>query len=110
VFRRQAMAEGRRLTYEVADHEVLAETPELRMVMLTLAEGQEGPWHWHTNVTDRFFCMQGPMVVETRAPPRSLRAQRWQYLHCASRRAPSVMSKNGCPCRIVAGRAGGLNY
>ena len=36
--------------------------------MITLAAGQEVPWHWHSNVIDRFFCMQGPMVIETRAP------------------------------------------
>jgi quercetin dioxygenase-like cupin family protein len=64
-------------TYEVADYEVLAETPELRMVVLTLGEGYEVPWHWHTNVTDRFFCMQGPMAVETARATRSLRTQPW---------------------------------
>ena len=55
-------------SYEVAEYETWAETPDLRMVVLTLAAGQEVPWHWHSNVSDTFFCMQGPMVIETRAP------------------------------------------
>ena len=58
----------RKRPYEVEHYEVWAETPELRMVVLTLAAGQEVPWHWHTNVSDTFFCMAGPMVIETRAP------------------------------------------
>jgi quercetin dioxygenase-like cupin family protein len=53
---------------EIEKFEVLAETPELRMVLLTLAEGQEVPWHMHSKVTDTFFCVEGPMVVETRRP------------------------------------------
>jgi quercetin dioxygenase-like cupin family protein len=53
---------------EVERFEVLAETPGLRMVILTLAEGQEVPWHLHSEVTDTFFCLEGPMVVETRRP------------------------------------------
>ena len=28
-------------SYDVADYEIVAETPELRMVMITLAAGQE---------------------------------------------------------------------
>jgi hypothetical protein len=41
------------------------------MVVLTLGEDQQVPWHWHTNVPDRFFCKQGPMVVETRLRAKS---------------------------------------
>jgi hypothetical protein len=59
---------SQRPSYPVADYEALPETPELRMVMLTLATGQEVPWHWHSQVADRFFCLKGPMVVETRVP------------------------------------------
>ena len=62
------MGPGGRPPYEVVDYEVVAETPELRMLVLTLAQGQGMPWHWHSNITDRFFCMWGPMVVEIRAP------------------------------------------
>ncbi|HEV8624710.1 MAG TPA: cupin domain-containing protein [Acidimicrobiia bacterium] len=53
---------------EIETFEIVAETPELRMVLLTLAEGQEVPWHLHSEVTDTFFCVEGPMVVETRDP------------------------------------------
>jgi mannose-6-phosphate isomerase-like protein (cupin superfamily) len=38
------------------------------MVVLTPGDSQKVPWHWHTNASDRFFCMRGPIVVENRAP------------------------------------------
>ena len=51
--------------YELESREVVAETPDLRVSILTLAAGQCVPWHYHSEVTDTFFCMEGPMVVQT---------------------------------------------
>ena len=87
--------------YEIADYEVLAETPELRMVVLTLAEGQEVPWHWHSNVFDHFFCMQGPMVVETRGPREVWELQAGETCRVPPRRAHRVTGKNSGPCKFA---------
>ena len=54
--------------YEIDKRETVAEVPGLRVRMLTLGQGQCVPWHYHTTITDTFFCMQGPLRVETRAP------------------------------------------
>jgi len=37
------MGPGKRRPYEVADYEIVAEAPELGMVVLTPAQGQAGP-------------------------------------------------------------------
>jgi quercetin dioxygenase-like cupin family protein len=87
-------------SYEIAGHETLAETPELRMVVLTLAAGQEVPWHWHSNVADRFFCMEGPMVVETRAPREIFELAPGGTCVVPARRAHRVTGKNGGPCKF----------
>ena len=87
-------------SYEIAGHETLAETPELRMVVLTLAAGQEVPWHWHSNVADRFFCMEGPMVVETRAPREIFELQPGGTCVVPAKRAHRVTGKNGGPCKF----------
>lgn len=50
------------------DAEIVAETPDLRVVRITLAAGEFVPWHFHSNVSDRFFCVEGEMTVETRTP------------------------------------------
>ncbi len=54
--------------YEIQQRETVAEVPGLRVRMLTLAEGQCVPWHYHSEITDTFFCMEGPLRVQTRAP------------------------------------------
>jgi len=94
------MENRKNLTYEVADYEILAETPELRMVVLTLSEGQEVPWHWHSNVIDRFFCMQGPMVVETRAPREIFELNSGDTCIVPAKRAHRVSGKNAGACKF----------
>jgi len=57
--------------YTVEHTEIVVETPELRMVRITLAAGESVPWHWHSDITDRFVCLRGSLCVETRAPRAS---------------------------------------
>lgn len=59
--------------YEVEDTTIVAEAPELRVVRITLAPGQVVPWHWHSEIRDTFFCLEGAMTVETRAPRHEYR-------------------------------------
>lgn len=54
--------------YSAKRRETLAEAPGLRVRLLTLLEGQSVPWHYHTTITDTFFCMRGPMRILTRSP------------------------------------------
>jgi quercetin dioxygenase-like cupin family protein len=95
------MNEVRRPSYPVADYEILAETAELRMVVITLDAGQEVPWHWHTNVSDRFFCLEGPMQVETRAPRETFALDAGQTCHVPAKRAHRVSGRGGGPCKFA---------
>jgi quercetin dioxygenase-like cupin family protein len=54
--------------YTIAGRELVAEGTDLRVQVPTLAAGQCVPWHYHTEISDSFVCLEGPMVVETRAP------------------------------------------
>ena len=104
--------------YPLENRELIAEAPGLRMQILTLAAGQEVPWHWHSEVTDTFWCMDGPMVIETRAP----REVRWgigagpDACRPGPRRAHRVTGKAGggaalrhpAGCRDLRVPAGGL--
>lgn len=54
--------------YKIEKRETVAEVTGLRVRMLTLAAGQCVPWHYHSMITDTFFCMEGPLHVQTRAP------------------------------------------
>jgi quercetin dioxygenase-like cupin family protein len=88
--------------YDVAGYEVLEETPDLRMIVVTLDAGQEVPWHWHSNISDRFFCMQGPMVVETQAPREVFELNPGDTCMVPPRRAHRTAGKDGGPCKFAA--------
>ncbi len=57
--------------YEVEHWEIVAQVPNLRVVVFTLADGQFVPWHIHTEITDTFFCLEGSMIVEHRGERES---------------------------------------
>jgi len=59
---------SRDLVLAIAGYETVMEGQDMRAVVLTLAAGQSVPWHYHSAITDSFVCLEGPMVVETRAP------------------------------------------
>ena len=52
----------------IADRETIMEGADMRVRVLTLAKTECIPWHYHSEITDSFVCLEGPMVVETRAP------------------------------------------
>jgi quercetin dioxygenase-like cupin family protein len=54
--------------YTIANRELVAEGADLRVQVLSLAAGQCVPWHYHSEISDSFVSLAGPMVVETRAP------------------------------------------
>jgi len=45
---------------------VVAETPELRVTEYVLGKGEALPWHFHSEVTDHFYCLQGMIRVALR--------------------------------------------
>ena len=62
------MAATSTANYPIEGRELIAQSEGLRVQVLTLAAGQSVPWHHHTQIADTFFCLEGPMVVETREP------------------------------------------
>lgn len=52
--------------YAVKDIETIAEGSDLRARLYTLAPGDVIPWHYHTGVTDWYFCLEGTLRIETR--------------------------------------------
>jgi quercetin dioxygenase-like cupin family protein len=55
-------------SYAVRNIETVAEGSDVRARLYTLASGDVIPWHFHTAVTDWYFCLAGKLRVETRAP------------------------------------------
>ena len=49
------MLQTEELPYKIERYERIAETAGLRASILTLASGDEVPWHKHSDVNDHFF-------------------------------------------------------
>jgi quercetin dioxygenase-like cupin family protein len=81
--------------YDVEKLEILAQTPELRMIMVTLAEGQETPWHWHSVAREFYFGLDGMTAVEMRAPCERIELALGQTCIVPPKRAHRTVTKDG---------------
>jgi quercetin dioxygenase-like cupin family protein len=63
-----ANAEQAGAAYTVSNKETIAQVPGLQAVRFTMAPGESTPWHYHSVITDQFFCLAGPMEVQLHDP------------------------------------------
>ena len=83
--------------YTIAGREVIAETPDLRVVLMTLAPNEATPWHRHSEITDTTFALSGAVRVEVRVDVPG--AQGGPDKELVDRRELFP----GAPCRIEPG-------
>jgi quercetin dioxygenase-like cupin family protein len=88
-------------TYELAGRELVAEGVDLRVQVLTLAAGQSVPWHYHSETTDHMVCLEGPMVVETRAPRQTHLLNKGDRCAVPPKTAHYVHGVDGGPCQFL---------
>lgn len=91
--------DGYRAGYTRVD--VLARTEELRCLILGLGEMNCVPWHSHKGIEDTFFCMQGPMRVETRDPDARFLLQPGDSCVAAAGQPHFVSGTEGNPCQFL---------
>ncbi|MGH7153302.1 MAG: cupin domain-containing protein [Acetobacteraceae bacterium] len=51
---------------------VVVQTADVRVVEYVLAPGDSHSWHYHSEVSDRFYCLEGAIGVDTREPARKI--------------------------------------
>jgi quercetin dioxygenase-like cupin family protein len=87
--------------YVIEGRELIAESAGLRVQVLTIGAGQCVPWHRHSEITDTFFCLQGPMLIETREPDASHHLTAGDRCSVPPGRAHFVSGEAGGRCRFV---------
>ena len=95
------MPETDELGYKIKKHQRLAVVDDLRVSILTLAEADEVPWHRHTNIDDDFFCMEGPMKIETRQPEGTRILQPGETFKVAAGQPHRVSGLNNGGCKFM---------
>lgn len=85
----------------ISGYDTVMEGADMRALVLTLAAGECVPWHYHSDITDRFFCLEGPMVVETRAPRAVNDLKTGESCAIPPKTAHYVHGKDDGPCRFL---------
>ncbi len=89
------------LPYRIAGRELVAENDGLRVQILTLGNGENIPWHYHSAVSDIFICLDGTTVVETRATRACHELAPGKHCVVPPKTAHEVTGKDGNGCRFV---------
>jgi quercetin dioxygenase-like cupin family protein len=91
--------------------DVLAKAERLRFLILGLGAYRCVPWHTHDEVTDTFFCIDGPMRVETSQPDHTHVLLPGQTCEVPAGRPHFVSGTEGNPCTfLVMQGIGHYNY
>ena len=95
------MTDPKDLPYTIQGRELIGRTDGLQVQILNLAAGEEIPWHSHTIIDDDFFCMEGPMVIETRHPESVNQLMPGETMKVPSGRPHRVAGAAGGSCRFL---------
>ena len=87
--------------YTISGRELVAEGADLRVQVLSLAAGEAIPWHYHSEITDQMVCLEGPMVVETRAPRNSYELEPGGRCAVPPKTAHYVHGEQDGPCKFL---------
>jgi quercetin dioxygenase-like cupin family protein len=68
---------------------------------MTFAGGLAVPWHYHSDITDSFICIEGPMIVATRAPHATHMLVPIKRCEVPPKTAHHVHGKDGGPCKFM---------
>jgi quercetin dioxygenase-like cupin family protein len=94
--------------YTIAGCELVAEGADLRVQVLSLAAGQRVPRHYHSEISDSFVCLEGPMVVETRAPRHVYQLLPGARCAVPPKTAHYVHGEADSPCKFLIVQGAGV--
>lgn len=101
------MADTGERPYKVSDVRKIVDSGGVRVQVFTLSAGEKVPWHYHTNITDTFVCIEGPMVVETRGPRAIHELAPGDILAVPPKTPHEVQGRDGGPCQFTIVQAVG---
>jgi quercetin dioxygenase-like cupin family protein len=99
----QPIEEVRTMTEEVKDSDALYEVerrayhaarPGFRIAELQISPTQKVPWHYHNNVNDTFYVVEGTIRIFLQQPKEDVRLARGQTFSVAPKR-PHLVTNAG---------------
>ncbi len=80
--------------YEFERHEQHAARPGFRITELQLSPRQKVPWHYHNNVADTFYVLEGRLRIFLQKPKQEVRLQPGDTFTADARR-PHLVTNGG---------------
>lgn len=87
--------------YSIKDKLSIAQSPDVRVTLMTFDPGQEIPWHTHSNVTDTSFCLEGDVELALRGPEESVGLSCGQWRQVPAGRSHRVRCLGPGECRVL---------
>jgi len=81
--------------YEVERRAEHAARPGFRITELQISPKQKVPWHYHSNVGDTFYVLEGSIRLFLQAPKEEVRLERGKSYAVAPRRPHLVVNGGG---------------
>ena len=80
--------------YEVERRAYYAQRPGFRIAELQISPTQKVPWHYHNNVHDTFYVVEGTIRIFLQAPKEEVRLERGQTYSVPPKR-PHLVTNAG---------------
>ena len=80
--------------YEVERREYHVERPDFRISELQISPTQKVPWHYHSNVRDTFYVIEGRLRLFLQEPKEEVRLEPGDTYSVAPRR-PHLVTNGG---------------
>ena len=80
--------------YEVEERGQHAARPGFRITELRLSSSQKVPWHYHSNVADTFYVLEGELRIFLQQPKEEVRLKPGQTFTAVARR-PHLVTNAG---------------
>jgi len=95
------MSNVRALPYQVKKITVIAKGADVLVREYLLGPGESIPWHRHSEVTDCCYCLEGKVLIETRAPDARHELTPGQSTTVVPPTAHHVSNPSREPCRFL---------
>ena len=80
--------------YEVERRAEHAARPGFRIVELQISKAQQVPWHYHSNVQDAFYVLEGRLRIFLQDPKEEVRLGPGET-YCVPPRRPHLVTNGG---------------
>jgi quercetin dioxygenase-like cupin family protein len=95
--------------YTVKSVEPIAMGTDVQARRFTLGAGEAIPWHFHSEVSDWYVCLEGRLTVETRAPRHLVELAPGGTYSIPPKTAHLISNKGAEDCRFMLIQGVGRN-